>query len=87
MAFIILTFSERYHKDGDEYLNHIIWVTGDETSVSFMNVEINEQWKQWMHIHSPNKPKMFKQTLSARKLMATVVWDRKGILTVEFMQQ
>jgi hypothetical protein len=34
-----------------------------------------------------NKPKMVKQTLSARKLMATVFWDRKGVLMVEFMQQ
>jgi hypothetical protein len=24
---------------------------------------------------------------SARKLMATVFWDRKGVLVVEFMQQ
>jgi acyl-CoA thioesterase len=28
----------------------------------------------------------FKQT-SARKLMATVFWDRKGMLMAEFMQQ
>jgi hypothetical protein len=26
-----LNYSERYHKDGDEFLNHIIRVTGDET--------------------------------------------------------
>jgi hypothetical protein len=29
----------------------------------------------------------FKQSLSARKLMATVFWDRKGVLMVDFMQQ
>jgi hypothetical protein len=29
-----LTFLERYHKDGDEFLNHILRVTGDETWVS-----------------------------------------------------
>jgi hypothetical protein len=28
----------------------------------------------------------FKQTLFARKLMATVFWDRRGVLMVEFMQ-
>jgi hypothetical protein len=39
-----------------------------------------------MHTHSPYKPKKFKRT-SARKLMATVFWDRKGLLVVEFMQQ
>jgi hypothetical protein len=36
-----LTLLEHYHKDGDEFLNHI--VTGDETWVSFVNVEIKEQ--------------------------------------------
>jgi hypothetical protein len=39
-----------------------------------------------MHTHSPNKPEKFKQT-SARKMMAAVLWDRKGVLMVEFMQQ
>jgi hypothetical protein len=29
----------------------------------------------------------FKQTLSARKLMTTVFWDRAGVVMVEFMQQ
>jgi hypothetical protein len=24
-------YLERYHKDGDEFLNHIVRVTGDET--------------------------------------------------------
>jgi hypothetical protein len=37
--------------------------------------------------HSPNKPKKFKQMSSARKLMATVFWDSKEVLMVEFMQQ
>jgi hypothetical protein len=60
---------------------------GDETWISFVNVEIKEQSKQWMHTHSPNKLKKFKLTLSARKLMATVFWDRKGVLVVELMQQ
>jgi hypothetical protein len=27
-----LTFLEQYHKDGNEFLNHIIRVTGDETA-------------------------------------------------------
>jgi hypothetical protein len=45
-----LTFFKRYHKDGDEFLNHILRVTGDdETWVSFLNVETKEQPKQRMH--------------------------------------
>jgi hypothetical protein len=39
-----------------------------------------------MHTPSPNMPKKFKPTFSARKLMAAVFWDRKGVLMVEFMQ-
>jgi hypothetical protein len=52
-----------------------------------MNVETKEQSKQWMHTHSPDKPKKFKQMLSARKLMAAVFLDRKRVMMVEFMQQ
>jgi len=59
--------------------------TGDETWVKFVNAQTKEQSKQWMHTHSPNKPKKFKQTLSNRKMMATIFWDRKGILLTEFM--
>jgi hypothetical protein len=43
---LALSFSERYHKDGDKFLNHIVRVTGDEAWVSFVNVEIKEQSKQ-----------------------------------------
>jgi hypothetical protein len=42
-----------------------------------VNVETKDQAKQRMHTHSPNKPKMFELTLSARKLMAAVFWDRE----------
>jgi hypothetical protein len=49
-------FSEQYHKDGDQFLNYIIGVTGDETWVSFLN-ETKEQSKQWIHTHSQNMQK------------------------------
>jgi hypothetical protein len=54
-AFIFL---ERYHKNGDEFLNHIERVTGVETWVSLVNTETKEQSKNWM-------PKKSKQKLSA----------------------
>jgi hypothetical protein len=82
-----LIFLERYHIDGDEFFSHIVRITNDETWVSFVKVETKEQSKQWMHTHSPNKPKNFKQTLSARKLMVALFCDRKGVLMVERMQQ
>jgi hypothetical protein len=52
-----------------------------------VNVETKEQSKQWMHIHSPNKPKMFEQMSACGKMMTTVFWDRKRELMVELMQQ
>jgi hypothetical protein len=39
-----------------------------------------------MHTHLLKRPEKFKQ-MSARKLMAALFWDRKGVLMVEFMQQ
>jgi hypothetical protein len=43
---LALSFLKRYHKDGDGFHNHIIRITGDETWVSFVNVETKEQSKQ-----------------------------------------
>jgi hypothetical protein len=80
-----LTFLQRYWEEREEFLDRI--VTGDETWVQFMNVETTKEQstsKQWMHTHSPHKPKKFKRTLSNKK-MATVFWDHKGNLLTEFM--
>jgi hypothetical protein len=52
---------EWLHKDGNEFLSHIIRVTGDETWILFFNIETKDQSKQWMHAHSPEKPNRFKQ--------------------------
>jgi histone-lysine N-methyltransferase SETMAR len=38
------------------------------------------------HPSSPIKNK-FKQTISTRKIMCTVFWDRKGVLLVGFLHQ
>lgn len=75
-------FLDCHEADGDEYLDSI--VTGDETWVHYTTPETKEQSKQWKHTSSP-KPRKFKQTLSAGKIMASVFWDRKGILLCEFM--
>jgi hypothetical protein len=40
-----LTFLEQYHKNGYEFLNYGVRVTGDEIWVSFVNVEAKEQLK------------------------------------------
>ncbi|KAJ4435469.1 hypothetical protein ANN_18085, partial [Periplaneta americana] len=78
-----LTFLMRYHTDGDAFLDQI--VTGDEIWVSHNTPETKRQSRQWHHPSSPKKPRKFKQTLSTQKVMATVFWDRKGVLLLDFM--
>jgi hypothetical protein len=88
MASAFVDFLERYHKDGVEFLNHIVRVTGDETCVPFVNAETEEQSKKWIHtLHQTSRNSLKKRCLSARKLMATVFCDRKGVLMEEYMQQ
>ncbi|UYV83935.1 hypothetical protein LAZ67_X000634 [Cordylochernes scorpioides] len=75
-------FLDCHETDGEEFLDSI--VTGDETWVHYTTPEAKEQSKQWKHTSSPKSLK-FKQTLSAAKLMATIFWDRKGLLLCNFM--
>jgi hypothetical protein len=55
------TFLEQYHKDGDEFLSHIVWATGDETCISFVNVETKDQC---IHTRLIYRPEFFKEALS-----------------------
>jgi transposase len=77
-------FLERYHKDGDEFVSHIVRVTVDETWVSFVSVETKEQSKQWMQTHSSNKPKKFEHTSSACQKADDNYFL---VLMMEFMQK
>lgn len=72
----------RFEEEGDDFLEG--FVTGDETWAHHYTPETKESSKQWRHSDSP-KPKKFKATLSAGKVMATVFWDRHGVLLVDFM--
>jgi len=46
--------------------------------------ESKQQSLQWRHTHSP-RTKKFKTLISVKKIMASVFWDRRGILLVDFM--
>ena len=76
-------FLQRHQIEGDQCFDHI--VTGDETWISYTNIESKRQSMQWRHSSSP-KAKKFKQESSVRKIMATVFWDRMGILLVYFLE-
>ena len=78
-----MTFLNRLRDQEEDFLNQI--ATGDETWVSHATPETKRQSMEWRHTSSPVKTK-FKQTLSIRKIMCIVFWDRK-VLLVEFMAQ
>ncbi|KAL4084383.1 hypothetical protein QTP88_028206 [Uroleucon formosanum] len=77
-------FLERYELDGDNFLKSI--VTGDETWVAHYTPETKRQSEQRRHTTSPSTKK-FKTTISAKKIMASVFWDHKGIILIKYLPQ
>ncbi|GJQ71718.1 hypothetical protein Trydic_g11412 [Trypoxylus dichotomus] len=75
-------FLRTYETDGEEFLDSI--VTGDEICDHYITTETEQRSCQWKLPESP-KPRKFKQTLSAGKVMAMMFWNRKGLLLYEFM--
>lgn len=80
-----LSFLTRYEQQGDAFLDQI--VTGDETWVCHFTPETKRKSMEWHHPQSPTRPRKFKQSFSMKKVMASVFWDRKGLLLVDFMPQ
>lgn len=60
------------------------FITTDETWVHHYTPELKEQSKQWKHRDSP-PPKKAKTTASAGKIMASVFWDAKGIIMIDYL--
>jgi hypothetical protein len=79
-----LTFLKRYSEKGDDFFSRI--TTGDEIWVSHITPELKQKSNEWRHTSSPLKKK-FKQTISSRRIMYTVFWDRKGVLFGESLPQ
>ena len=75
-------FLQRYADENDNFLDSI--VTGDETWAFHFTTETKQQSREWLDSSSP-KPRKFKRTKSADKVMATVFWDRKGLFLVDSM--
>ena len=66
----------------DDFLLHL--VTVDETWVHYYEPENKAQSRQWIGPGSP-RPKKFKMQPSAGKVMATVFWDAKGVIMLDFL--
>ena len=74
---------QRYKTKGEAMLETI--VTGDEIRVHHYQPETKQASRQWRHKESPT-PTKFKVVPSASKMMATVFWDMRGVLLVEFQE-
>ena len=66
----------------DDFLLHL--VTEEETWVHYYEPENNAQSRQWVGPGSL-RPKKFKTQPSAGKVMATVFWDAKGVIMLDFL--
>ena len=60
------------------------FVTLDKTWVHHYMPEITQKSKQWMEARG-SAPKKAKLIASARKVMASVFWDAKGILLIDYL--
>lgn len=76
-------FLQQCQEDKEGLLDSI--ATGDEMWVFHFTAQTKQKSKRWRHSGSPVAKKL-KQTPSAGKVMASVFWDRKGTLLIDFME-
>ena len=72
---------EVYNANPEDF--HTRLVTGDETWLHHWDPDTKKESMQWKHPGSP-PPKKFRTQPSASKVMATVFWDSKGIILIEY---
>ena len=72
----------KHFRSKDDLLLHL--VTVDEACVHYYEPENKAQSRQWVGPGS-SRPKKFKMQPSAGKVMATVFWDAKGVIMLDFL--
>ena len=72
---------EVYNANPEDF--HTCLVTGDETWLHHWDPDTKKESMQWKHPGSP-PPKKFRTQPSASKVMATVFWDSKGIILIDY---
>lgn len=75
---------ERYAREGDTFLNKI--VTGDETWCYHFDPETKRQSAQWLKVGAPS-PRKARFQKSSLKVLASIFFDRKGIVDCSFMEK
>ena len=72
---------EVYNANPEDF--HTRLVTGDETWLHHWDPDTKKESMQWKRPGSP-PPKKFRTQPSASKVMATVFWDSKGIILIDY---
>ena len=80
-ASVCSTLLKRF-RSKDDFLLHV--VTVDETWVHYYEPENKAQSRQWV-VPGSMRPKKFKTQPSAGKVMATVFWNTKGVIMLDFL--
>ena len=80
-ASVCSALLKRFRSKEDNSLSRL--VTVDETWVHYYEPENKAQSRQWVGLGSP-RPTKFKTQPSAGKVMATVFWDAKGVIMLDF---
>lgn len=75
---------ERFNKNKTDFVRR--FVTMDETWIHHYTPESKQQSKQWTEAGCSG-PKKAKSVPSAGKVMASVFWDAKGILLIDYLQK
>ena len=75
---------DEYYEEAEDFLDHII--TQDETWVHHYDPETKQQSMQWKHADAPT-PLKFKVVSSSKKVMASVFWDREGVVMVDYLEK
>lgn len=73
---------EMFEADPQDFMDR--FVTMDETWVHHYTPESKQQSKQWKRSDEPT-PKKAKTILSAGKVMASVFWDSRGVIMVDYL--
>ena len=74
----------RFEADPDRFVERFL--TQDECWVHHFEPETKRQSMQWKHSTSP-APKKAKMVSFAGKVMASVFWDAKGIVFIDYLQK
>ena len=75
---------DQFKANSQHFLSRI--VTMDETWLHHYDHETKEQSKEWK-LRGGSRPKKFRFQKSARKVMASVFWDKEGIIMIDYLQK